>query len=181
MKYYAGIGSRKTPDDIRILMENIAGDLEDLGFCLRSGGAKGADTFFENGVCFNKNKQIFLPWQEFNGSESPLFIPSGDSYLSTDSYKVAKKFYHSNLDKQPDATKRYMTRNVWQVLGPDLQTPVEFVVCWTSDGKVSGGTGQALRIAEEFGIRIYNLFNSMDYFLLNTYIEDLEENDVTRT
>jgi hypothetical protein len=33
------------------------------------------------------------------------------------------------------------------------------VVCWTKDGKSSGGTGQALRIAEYYSIPIFNLKN----------------------
>jgi hypothetical protein len=33
------------------------------------------------------------------------------------------------------------------------------VVCWTSDGKASGGTGQAIRIAKYYEIPTYNLNN----------------------
>jgi hypothetical protein len=44
------------------------------------------------------------------------------------------------------------------VLGWDLSAPVDFIVCWTKDGKASGGTGQALRLAEDRGIVIENLF-----------------------
>ena len=36
--------------------------------------------------------------------------------------------------------------------------PSNFVVCYTPDGKASGGTGQAIRIAEYYNIPIYNLF-----------------------
>ncbi len=58
-----------------------------------------------------------------------------------------------------------MARNCYQVLGEDLSTPVDFVVCWTPDGAESetsrktGGTGQAIRIAADLGIRVYNLKN----------------------
>lgn len=38
-----------------------------------------------------------------------------------------------------------------------------FVVCWTSDGKDSGGTGQALRIARDRNIPVYNLYNKGVY------------------
>ena len=36
------------------------------------------------------------------------------------------------------------------------ETPVEFVVCYTKGGKRTGGTGQALRLAEILSIPIYD-------------------------
>ena len=48
-------------------------------------------------------------------------------------------------------------RNVFQVLGPSLDSPAEFVLCWTADGEASGGTGQALRIAASHGVPVFNL------------------------
>lgn len=47
---YAGIGSRQTPDDILELMHRIGSTLAINGFTLRSGGAVGADTAFEQGA-----------------------------------------------------------------------------------------------------------------------------------
>ena len=43
--------------------------------------------------------------------------------------------------------KKLQTRNVFQVLGADLKTPTEFIICWTDK---YGGTQQALRIAKSF-------------------------------
>lgn len=42
------------------------------------------------------------------------------------------------------------------LLGRDLNDPVDFVVCWTPGAQAVGGTGQALRIAEAYGIKVYN-------------------------
>ena len=47
-----------------------------------------------------------------------------------------------------------MGRNVHQVLGYDLETPTDFIVCYTKDDKDQGGTGQALRIAYDRTIPI---------------------------
>ena len=55
-----------------------------------------------------------------------------------------------------------MARNMHQVLGLTLDVPTDFIVCWTPDGKASGGTGQALRVAKDFSIPIYNLKNADD-------------------
>lgn len=49
MKTYTGIGSRETPYEIQDLMKRIAFKLAENGWLLRSGGAEGADTAFENG------------------------------------------------------------------------------------------------------------------------------------
>ena len=63
---YAGIGSRKTPVHILSKMRRVAERLEVRGYTLRSGGADGADTAFEEGC---KRKEIFLPQPGFNGRE----------------------------------------------------------------------------------------------------------------
>ncbi len=48
-KYYSGIGSRETPDDIIDVMKQLGKKLADQGWILRTGGAKGADQAFELG------------------------------------------------------------------------------------------------------------------------------------
>ena len=50
-----------------------------------------------------------------------------------------------------------MARNAMQILGPSLDRPADLVITWTEMGLRKGGTGQALRIAEEHGIKIINL------------------------
>lgn len=50
-----------------------------------------------------------------------------------------------------------MLRNTYQVLGPDLKTHSEFVLCWTPSGRGEGGTGQAIRIARAYHIPVYDL------------------------
>lgn len=64
----------------------------------------------------------------------------------------------------------FMSRNVYQVLGPNLDDPVEFIICWTKDGKASGGTGQAIRIANDYGVPVFNLKNVNASADLTTYL-----------
>jgi hypothetical protein len=148
MKYYAGIGSRETPIELKETIKIIVEHLNNKDYTLRSGGAPGADSFFEE---YSTKKEIFLPWKDFNGNDSPLHKPSFDSY------DMAKK-YHPNWGRLSLGARKLMARNCHQVLGHDLKTPVEFIVCWTKDGGETGGTGQALRMGETMGIPIYNLF-----------------------
>lgn len=148
--YYAGIGSRETPLDICSKMNELAGWLNNQPhkFVLRSGGAEGADTAFAAGAQFS---EIYLPWKGFNGSESTLYPPSEKAI------EMAIKF-HPRFDYLSRGAKLLMSRNSHQIFGKEMNDPVSFVVCWTKDGKASGGTGQALRIAQHYDIKVFNLF-----------------------
>lgn len=50
-----------------------------------------------------------------------------------------------------------MARNGLQILGEDLNTPTDIVVCYTTNGEGKGGTGQALRLAQDNNIPIIDL------------------------
>jgi len=154
MRYYSGIGSRKTPKEIIPTIEEIATLLGEKGYTLRSGGADGADTFFED---YSNNKEIYLPWKGFNNNESELYLENMNPEIVNKAEEISKKF-HPRWNSLNKAGRSLMTRNVFQVLGDDLKTPVDFVVCWTETGKIEGGTGQAMRIARNMGIPIFNLF-----------------------
>lgn len=153
---YAGIGSRQTPSDVQKKMTAAARRLEKLGWTLRSGGAEGADTAFELGAA--EKKEIFLPWPGFNDNSSDRTSQSADALA------VARAI-HPRFDALSDAAKKMMARNTYQILGDDLKTPVRFVLCWTDDGatcerdrsKKSGGTGQAIALADRFGIPVFNM------------------------
>jgi len=154
-KYYAGIGSRSTPDDIQDLMTKIAEHFKVKGYVLRSGGAEGADSAFEKGA--GDQKEIFLPWPNFQDNKS---IYDGENWKYKKIHlKLAEK-HHPNFQYLKYAVKRLMIRNSAQIIGKDSQdTPSQFVVCYTKDGKASGGTGQAIRLAQSIGIPVYNLYD----------------------
>lgn len=151
MKYYAGIGSRDTPNNILQIMQSIGATLATQGFTLRSGGANGADKAFEIGCDSVKgSKEIYLPWKGFNNNTSKYYN------VSSEAIELASKFHPAwnNLTKP---VQLLMARNCYQVLGLDLNTPVEFVICFTYKGKGLGGTGQAIRLAKYFNIPIQDL------------------------
>lgn len=160
VKYYAGIGSRQTPRDIQNKMGLIAQRLSNLSYCLLSGGADGADIAFEKCATY---KQIFLPWDGFNNKHV-----DGKTYVIPEENLELVKKYHPKFSNLSSAGKKLMSRNSYQVLGPDLKTPVEFVLCWTKDGKASGGTGQAIRVANAHQIPVFNLKNGFQDF--STYM-----------
>lgn len=159
-KYYTGVGSRETPDNILVQMHKIAQYMALKNWCLRSGGAPGADTAFELGaVAEEGTTQIFLPWKGFNGNESPFYD------IPPEAFVISREVYGPRLDFLKRPVHLLMARNVLQVLGHTLDQPSVFVVCWTPDGitngaqrsKQTGGTGQAIAIASRYNVPVFNL------------------------
>jgi hypothetical protein len=158
-KYYAGIGSRDTPESVCDEMRHIASELSiKKGYVLRSGGADGADTAFEEGA---------LKWAEYwlegNGIEVYLPCKGFNSHPSIDFIRVSQKAkeiaseLHPAWDRCSDFAKKLLGRNVYQILGYDFRTPSSFVVCWTKNAKIRGGTAIGIRLAKRHGIPVYNL------------------------
>ena len=153
--WYAGVGSRETPDDVLQEMEDLAVEFEKMNLILRSGGAKGADSAFEKGA--GDKKEIIIPSDNFKGRST---TQSGVYELSQywyENLEPTAKNFHPAWEKCSPFVKRLHTRNVAVVLGVHEDQPVKFVICWTKDGKATGGTGQAMRIAWNKGIPVINL------------------------
>ena len=163
-KYYTGVGSRSTPIKIQKLMKLFALIMEYLGYILRSGGAEGADRAFESGVAMLNNKEIYLANQSTEESENIASI------------------FHPAWERCSDYAKKLHGRNSFQVLGENLKTPSEFLICWTKDGCKThndrniktGGTGTAISIADYNKIPIYNLANKKDLKEVITFLKGFE-------
>lgn len=155
---YAGIGSRKTPHATLAIIKKLAGLLERKGWLLRSGGADGADIAFEQGVTDPRHRAIFLPGDWFNERRAG----TGGFYDSTKlpgwekALKTVDRF-HPAPDNLSPFGRKLMARNAMQILGPNLDRPADLVIAWTKSGLMSGGTSQALRIAEEYKVPVINL------------------------
>lgn len=134
--FYSGIGSRETPAEVLEQMTAFAQLLDRNGYILRSGGAEGADTAFAAGT---ERKHIYRP-----------------QHASEKALQIAEQ-YHPNWKACNAYARRLHARNVLIVLGPTFEVPSKFIICWTRNGKAVGGTGQALRIAEAYGIPVINL------------------------
>jgi len=147
---YAGIGARTTPQETLQLFHRIGKVLGKKQYILRSGGARGADTAFQQGAdASGGNTEIFLPYPRFNYNSDPV-IPI------TREARLLAKLFHPNWPALGDTGRDFMGRNCYQILSPSLDSPVSFVICWTPNGRITGGTGQALRMANYFGIPVFN-------------------------
>lgn len=159
--YYTGVGSRETPDEVRMLMRVMARTLGEQGYVLRSGAAQGADAAFERGAAQRGfRRDIYLPWRGFNEHTSQRFTPSMAAY-------ALARTVHPKWSSLTHGARALHARNCHQVLGDDLKTPSMFLLCWTADGcesekdrtKDTGGTATAIVLAERHGIPIFNLRN----------------------
>lgn len=156
----AGIGSRHTPNKIRMLMTRVGEWCHENDVYVRSGHAPGADYAFEKGA--QKHAIVYLPWKGFN-SDQPYKTPYG--IILDGVHPVARKaaynsvhFFHPNPLSLTRPVMKLMARNYLQVMGSkENPNPVMGVVCWTPGGSGKGGTGQALRIAKHHKIGILDL------------------------
>lgn len=83
--------------------------------------------------------------------------------------------FHPAWDRCSQYAKNLHARNAAIILGKGLDDPVKFVVCWTKDGKATGGTGQGIRIAESLCIPVFNLrFDTHGAELKDWYKENYE-------
>lgn len=139
---YAGIGARKTPDNILTIMRGLGFYLAQHGLMLRSGRQPvGADAAFEFGC-------------KIANGQSELFAPQPNYAWMAHAEK-----HHPAWNKCDQYARERHARNSAVMLGFHLDTPVKFVACWTANGAAVGGTGQALRIAKAYDIPVFNLFN----------------------
>lgn len=135
---YAGIGARATPESVLKVMTLLAKHYAMAGTLLRSGGAAGADRAYELGA----------------GDLKEIYTVND----VTEAALATVDIYHPNPSALKPYVRKLHARNALIILGPNLDDPVDYVSCWTPNGAIVGGTGQALRIAEDFKIPIYNLF-----------------------
>ena len=153
-KFYTGVGSRDTPDEILTLMTVIARKAYSEGLWLWSGGAEGADTAFEQGA--GDHKQIFLPWPGF-GRKHGRIPHINDVPGPTEEAEAMAPLHHPAWDKCNESGRLLHSRNCHQVLGLSLKCRTSGLICWTRRGKIVGGTGQALRIATDYSVPVLNL------------------------
>ncbi len=158
--YYTGVGGRATPQDKLTLMGAIAIKMASFGFGFRSGGAKGADTAFEQTA--GKNKEIYyadnyIPLNKTNRVPyDPLMFQQAQNISGS---------FHPAWNRCSPYAKKLHGRNAFQILGINLNEPSQYCICWTPDGCIShatrtiqtGGTGTAISIADHYNVPIINL------------------------
>lgn len=174
--YYAGIGSRDTPQEYLRIISLIGRALAKKGWILRSGAANGADKSFEYGCdSAQGNKEIYLPYRGFERSNSDLHP---DKYPFTEAEIKISKAFHPRWDRLSEFGTSAMKRNVRQLRGLAPYTKnkrSKFIVCWTKDGLIAGGTGQALRLAGAMDIKVFNLGSCKSTEEINVLLNSIDQ------
>lgn len=155
--YYTGVGTRDITQEISKIIYDIGVLLAKKNYTLMSGGADGADMSFEQGCdSVNGKKEIYLPWKGFNNNNSNLYK------ITDEMLKLASEIHPAWRYLKQGAQKLH-ARNCCQVLGQNLDSPSEFLVCYTKNGEKIGGTRTAIILAENNNIPVYNLAILGDY------------------
>lgn len=164
---YTGVGSREVSDEEFDLMEAVAKWLAGQGYVLRSGKALGSDSAFESGVNLAgdiSKKEIYTPWEKFNGNElEGETIPLGKP--STVDFGISLKLVreiHPAADRLSQGALKLHQRNCHQVLGKSLENPIPsrfLLACGKEDkdGNVQGGTRTAWMLAKKYGVPCLNI------------------------
>lgn len=179
MKYYTGVGSRETPEHILKFIEEVAYWLAGRGYTGRSGSAAGADSAFEsgfyhyeivNGVADYTTFEAYIPWKGFSDiSENNIHIIAPNLPNYNEAVEIASTI-HPAWSRLGRGAKALHTRNVYQVLGLDLNTPSAVLFCYAQPTKnkqgvvigVKGGTNTAVQLAMKHSIPIYNFYLQED-------------------
>ncbi len=154
---YAVAGPRRgTPDAILVLAGRIARSLAALGWCQRNGIAEGFDQELYNHA--GDDVSLYLPWPGFRRGDSDYHdahvLRQQASAMALDVGSIC----HPNWNGCDRAARMLLGRNTHVALGHDCSVPAAFLLCYTSNGRDAGGTGQTIRVAERYGVRVDNLF-----------------------
>ena len=163
---YAGLGSRETPVEVLALMDALGERLAGERWLLRTGLSPGADQAFYRGALLSGGDvELYLPWPAFQ-ADARLDIEGASvrelPQPSPAACALARRF-HEGWEQLEPPQRRLLARDAHEVLGADLRSPAQLLVCWTADGSLDGedlyddATGQALRIASEHGVPVLNL------------------------
>jgi hypothetical protein len=165
-----------TPPNILSLMQELGELFANAGWTLRSGGASGADTAFEEGADrVRGSKEIYEPWPGFSKRAGAM-----PTRVSPQALALAASV-HPRWSSLSSGPQKLHARNCYQILGGSLSSPVDFVICWTADGleseaartRTSGGTATAVVLAERSGVLVYNLKNQQSCNNLATFLESV--------
>lgn len=169
-RYATCIGSREAPKWALAMGRAIGYQLAKRNVTVRSGSALGMDIAFEQGVIdradITGDELMLESWLPKNGSNGRnIYARPGKYHVPTEEqFELAERILHETKvcnyqDKLPEYTLRLFRRNVFQVLGEDME-PSEAIVFWgevTKTGNVKGGTRIAVNLGKFYEVPCYNL------------------------
>lgn len=187
--FYTGIGSRETPEEVCKQIRHLAGHFALSGFILRSGKADGSDYAFQRGVelmlkgtglreDLHPYAEVYKPWPSFNHQYCGDWDVELDNLPNVlEAEEIASKT-HPAWDRLKQGARKMHTRNVYQVLGKNLKSPSNFLVCYAppvgDKGAVKGGTNTAVQLALQHDVPVFNLHRKADLGRLVQFTRSLQ-------
>lgn len=171
------VGSRNIPHEMGVILTKVTSMLSFLGGKLRTGDARGADTYAR--IALSKGTI----------SDKGIFKEDIEAYTArqgqdSDCLKLAGSFHPFWKTITSDFIKQLHARNVKQIIGMNFDNPIpsDIMICYTPNGiktheervkdfKRTGGTGTAISVAEHFNVPILNIGNEEDYQKVVDFIE----------
>lgn len=169
---YTVILDKAVPENILAKVEEIVKVLSGHGFTLRYGGTEEFESRFEKVA---ERKELILPWRDFNEKQSK-FTFNNDRSLA-----VAKMF-HPTFDTMKKGVQAFLARNARLILGHEMKSPTNFLICWTDDGceslrektSATGFVGHPIAIASAAHVPIYNLNRENSVARFQHFMNSLE-------
>lgn len=175
MCYVTGIGSKIINADEGWDLVNIFYHVASIGGILRSGDALGSDSASAYGYLqayreglTKEVPELYVGWDNWYAGKNLI----GRKFLYPDLIIKPSELEYWNeaseimetIHPAPHYLKRggygLHTRNIFQVLGRDLNTPSKMVIYCADEtprSGVKGGTRTAWKLAVDYGIPVYNL------------------------
>ena len=175
----AGIGHHTgTPEHILNLLTDICYQLAMNNGQLHTGNAKECDQAchlgFHNAIAAGladvQSFQSFLPYlsyqKEFRESHYGVYhTPETQGEDLQKQAEAIAKTVHPAWDNLSFFSRGMHIRNVYQAKGQDLNSPVDFVLCYTRDGASTGsetsintgGSATCIKVASAMGKPVFNL------------------------
>jgi uncharacterized NAD(P)/FAD-binding protein YdhS len=102
---------------------------------------------------------IYLPYPGFRGKSGITFAENSQTWK--EATRIIRDL-HPAWDRCSGFAKKAHTRNAFQILGSNLDSPSQFLVFYAevSRGQIQGGTRTAVVLAQKFQIPCFNLFYS---------------------
>ena len=184
-RFFTIVGSRdKVPEDKLNQLYKYSVMLLAMGFTGRSGCAPGSDhQLTKAALKFNTATcELYLPWNDFEGFMDGHLLGNCLVTPAFDNYAEAKKIaetLHPAWNMLSNGARMLHTRNVYQVLGKDLNTPSELVLFAApvdKYGSVKGGTATAVSLARRHGIPTFNMLKDEGLEEFETWFETWIEN-----
>ena len=155
------IGSRKAPAEALSEISKIASAFSELNdknlpfeIVLVSGGADGVDITAEK--AFGKGRKHIIFAYPSDKEDEEHIIYKSDQYASR--LVDLLHLFPENIKK---TDRPFLERDVLLIIGEKhsdgTRTPSDFVIAWTPDGRVQGGTAMGIRTARHIGIPVFNI------------------------